>query len=213
MVADEDCTMQVRIVPIRTQRRMDDSFALLNELRNARTSVCSLMSGMEFCRNSSPRKRRPKPRNISETSLFFIPLLNMSGSAIAIANRANSVMSILKPTIATIHPVMVVPMFAPMITPIACIRLIRPAFTKLTTMTVVADDDCIMIVIRRPVNTAIRRLLVMSCRNVLSLFPADFCRPSERICIPYRNSPSEPTILTKDNTRFMVSTYRDGVKK
>ena len=40
-----------------------------------------------------------------------------------------------------IHAVRVVPKLAPMITPIDSVRVNRPAFTKLTTITVVAEDD------------------------------------------------------------------------
>ena len=43
--------------------------------------------------------------------------------------------------VAMIHPVRVVPKFAPMITPIDSIRVSSWAFTKLTTMTVVAEED------------------------------------------------------------------------
>jgi hypothetical protein len=41
----------------------------------------------------------------------------------------------------TSQAVAVVPILAPIITEIACDRLIRPALTKLTIITVVADDD------------------------------------------------------------------------
>ena len=43
-------------------------------------------------------------------------------------------------TLDTSHPVTVVPMLAPIITPIACVRFMIPAFTKPTTITVVADE-------------------------------------------------------------------------
>ncbi len=45
------------------------------------------------------------------------------------------------PMLAMIHPVKVVPRFAPMITPIDSIKVRSWAFTKLTTITVVADED------------------------------------------------------------------------
>ena len=48
-------------------------------------------------------------------------------------------------------PVMVVPMFAPIITPIDSTKLSKPAFTKLTIITVVAEDDCKRAVIKNPV--------------------------------------------------------------
>ena len=50
-------------------------------------------------------------------------------------------MSALKPSHATSQAVTVVPILAPIITPIACESVSSPAFTKLTTITVVADDD------------------------------------------------------------------------
>ena len=40
----------------------------------------------------------------------------------------------------TSHAVIVVPTLAPMITPAACVRFMIPAFTKPTTITVVADE-------------------------------------------------------------------------
>ena len=58
----------------------------------------------------------------------------------AIIGTANRAMFTEKPREVT-QAVRVVPMFAPMMTPMALPRVRRPAFTKLTTMMVVADDD------------------------------------------------------------------------
>ncbi len=49
-----------------------------------------------------------------------------------------------------IHAVTVVPTLAPIIIPIACLSFIIPEFTKPTTITVVADDDCITAVTAAP---------------------------------------------------------------
>ena len=57
-----------------------------------------------------------------------------------ISGRTNIDMLTLKPKSAIIHAVNVVPTLAPMITAIDCARVIRPAFTKLTTITVDADE-------------------------------------------------------------------------
>ena len=48
---------------------------------------------------------------------------------------------VLKPSMEINHAVTVVPMFAPNIIPIDSVKEINPAFTKLTNITVVADDD------------------------------------------------------------------------
>ena len=55
--------------------------------------------------------------------------------------KAKAAMSTLKPRAEMIHAVTVVPILAPMITPMDCARVSRPAFTKLTTITVVAEED------------------------------------------------------------------------
>ncbi len=48
---------------------------------------------------------------------------------------------IFKDSRATICAVIVVPMFAPIMIGAACVSVISPAFTKPTTITVVAPDD------------------------------------------------------------------------
>ena len=80
----------------------------------------------------------------------------------------------LKPNSATIHAVIVVPMFAPKMTPTDCCSVIKPALTNDTTITVVAPEDWIIIVIKQPVNTAAKRLLVIIAKKRCKLFPALF---------------------------------------
>ena len=72
----------------------------------------------------------------------------------------------------TIHPVMVVPIFAPIITPADSTSERRPAFTKLTVITVVAEDDCNIPVIKKPVKTPVNLLLVIAPSTFLMLPPA-----------------------------------------
>ena len=116
----------------------------------------------------------PKPMNISAYSLAFVFFEKRNGRATAIENKDNIVISTEKPNKATSHPVTVVPMLAPSITPIAEIRFIRPAFTNDTTITVVADDDWITTVIKNPVRTDNNLLPVIISRVFLSFPEADF---------------------------------------
>ena len=51
--------------------------------------------------------------------------------------------------------VIVVPMFAPMITPIAWVKLIRPAEMKPTSRTVVTDEDWMIAVTDAPESTTL----------------------------------------------------------
>ncbi len=119
-----------------------------------------------------------------------------------IAGRAMALILMEKPKSETIHAVTVVPMLAPMMTPIDCERLKRPAFTKETTMTVVAEEDWMMLVTTKPESTAEKRLFVMAFKAFLRPWPAALCTPSLKSFIPKRNMPRAPASL-KTISRIM----------
>jgi hypothetical protein len=100
--------------------------------------------------------------------------------------RAIEAIFMLKPINETIHAVVVVPIFAPMITPIDWVRLRSPALTKDTTITVVAEDDWIIVVTAAPVSTPTNRFLVIKFKALWSRSPAACCIPSLITFIPYK---------------------------
>ena len=63
------------------------------------------------------------------------------GTEKAINGKESIEILILKPSKVTNQAVIVVPMFAPKRIPADCVKLMSPALTKLTVITVVADDD------------------------------------------------------------------------
>ena len=85
-------------------------------------------------------KRKEKPKMNSPTDLRLLLPEKMSGRAIARRGRANAAISTLNPKIEIIQAVTVVPILAPMMTLIDSARVSNPAFTKLTTITVVVED-------------------------------------------------------------------------
>jgi hypothetical protein len=95
----------------------------------------------------------------------------------AMRGTAKSDISALKPKSDTIHAVTVVPMLAPIITPTACESVKRPALTKPTVITVVAEEDWITDVIPTPVITPLKGFEVIAVRKPRILLPAAFCRP------------------------------------
>lgn len=101
----------------------------------------------------------------------------MSGRAMARSGRAKAAMSTLNPKIEIIHAVTVVPILAPMMTLMDSASVSKPALTKLTTITVVAEEDWIRAVINTPVNTPVTRLVVIAVRILRSLSPATFVSP------------------------------------
>ena len=91
-----------------------------------------------------------------------------------------------------IHAVSVVPMLAPMMTEMACESVSKPAETKDTVITVVADEDCTAQVTNVPVSIPVNRLVVMAPRMWRSWDPAIFCRASLIIRMPKISKPNEP---------------------
>jgi hypothetical protein len=88
--------------------------------------------------------------------------------------------------------VIVVPILAPMITLIDSARVNREALEKLTTINVVAEEDCITEVIKNPVAIPRKRLEVIVARMLRILFPARSRSESLITFIPKRKRPSEP---------------------
>ena len=80
------------------------------------------------------------------------------------AGQTKSVILNEKPAL-IIQAVSVVPMFAPMITEIACAKVSRPALTNDTVMTVVAVELCTVAVINVPVRIPVKRFVVIAPRT------------------------------------------------
>ena len=102
----------------------------------------------------------------------------------AIMGSARTDMLTLKPSREIIQAVTVVPMLAPIITETDWTKERSPALTKLTTITVVAEEDWMTVVINKPVSIPTKRLLVIADNTARNLSPAIFCRPSLISFIP-----------------------------
>ena len=105
-----------------------------------------------------------------------------------------------------IHAVTVVPMWAPIMTEIACIKVSRPALTKLTVIRVVAVLDCTAAVTNMPVHMPVKRLVVMVPSTWRNCGPAIFCRASLIDFIPNISNASEPS-----NLKITIIIYKEGV--
>jgi len=121
-----------------------------------------------------------------------------------IAGRAKLSILSLNPTREIIQPVTVVPIFVPNNTPINCVRVKSPAFTKDITMTVNADEDWMIAVAIKPVKTPIKRLPVMKFNVFRMRSPALFCSPSLIIFMPNRNMQRPPVKCSK-SVRIVIN--------
>lgn len=109
----------------------------------------------------------------------------------AIIGTANNAILTENPSEVT-HAVSVVPILAPIMTPTALPKDSKPAFTKLTTMIVVADEDWTRAVRTVPVRTRLKAFEVIEAMKDLRRSPADFCKPSLMSAIPKRNMHRAP---------------------
>ena len=88
--------------------------------------------------------------------------------------------------------VIVVPMLAPIIIPIACLKVKRPAPTNPIVITDVPELDCIKAVTKIPTNTPRNGEVVYLSKINRSLSPAAICSPSPIYFIQNRNNPNPP---------------------
>ena len=97
----------------------------------------------------------------------------------------------------SIQPVMVVPMLAPMMTPMAWRRAMKPLLTSPTTITVVTELDWTQQVTKVPTVQAISRLSVTALIILRKRSPATACMPSDMFFMPSRKMPSPPTTVNR----------------
>lgn len=119
------------------------------------------------------------------------------------------------PKTETNQAVTVVPTLAPIIRPTECSTVIKPAFTKLIIITVVAEEDCNIPVIPKPVRTPQVRLEVIARRVLRKRAPANFCTDSLITFIPKMKRPKAPIkerILQSKSAMFILK-KRTPVKR
>src|SRR5690606_5445284 len=95
-----------------------------------------LISGTAFFNSAKPQNNKANPKRNSP-KYFILEFLKKSiGTAKAKRGSDNADIETLKPNKATNQEVIVVPMFAPSITPADSTNVNNPALTKLTVITV-----------------------------------------------------------------------------
>lgn len=123
-------------------------------------------------------------------------------------NAKNAVISNSAPAvdIADINAVTVVPMFAPIISEVACVRVISPTFTKPTIITVVAEELVTIAVTAAPVPTPRKRFLVAFAISLRIDLPAAVSRLPPITFIPMINVATPPN---SNNIQFTIVNASD----
>lgn len=205
-MAAEACTKQVSMVPIVMNSKIEANPWSDNDPKNSKNFGYSSKLGMACCNNPMPNSSNVRPiiNSPRALNLLFCEKINTSASAPKNNGKLNTFALSPNPKRVIIHAVMVVPMFAPIITDIAPVRDSNPALTKLTTITVVAEEDCMAVVTIAPVSMPLHLLSVTLPRVERILFPATFCKPSLISFIPKRNIASAPAKLMIIHNMFSM---------
>ena len=151
----------------------------------------------------------PKPCKTAPTrfTLSFLPSIDIrtptnatKAKSAVISNSAPAV------EIAVMNAVTVVPMFAPIITEAACVRVISPTLTKPTIMTVVADELVTIAVTAAPVPTPKKRFFVALAISLRIDLPAAVSKLEPIIFIPMMNAATPPN---KSSMQFAIVSASD----
>ena len=158
-----------------------------------------------------PRKSMPRPVIILPTCFIFSFFANIIKAA---PINTNSGATSPIPT-ASRTPFIVAPILAPIIMPTVCERVIRPEFTKPTSITVVADDDWISAVIKVPIITPLNVVEVNFSISLFIFSPAAASRPLLIRFIPNKNIPRPPRRPNKSDIVITASflTTKNMIKK
>jgi hypothetical protein len=188
----DDWNNAASAVPIRKNKAIDKTPLLFIPETNPINQISEEKSGIIFRRNSSPKNISDRP--MTNSPQYFCELRMRKRSKNPIPKRGNARLVILmfNPMVTKTHAFRVVPIFAPIIIPAASVSERSPAFTKLTIITLTAEDDCMMPVMANPETIALNRLDATEARIDRMRKPDAFCRESLISFIPYKNKPTAP---------------------
>ena len=179
-VAAEDWTTAVRRAPTSATFITPKKVCALKEWNNSINSG-SVLNGLNpVLINSSPKKINPNPIIVRALVLLFSPFKNINVIA-ANPTIGSPYLPMLR---AKSHPVIVVPILAPRITPRPCWRVRREALIKPIVITVLTDEDCAIPVTNIPIRIAIILLVVRAAKVFFNFSPAIFCIPEDIFSIP-----------------------------
>ena len=199
VVPAELCKIIVSNAPIKINTILyldkDKISSVIASLLISRTLVIELLITYKPV-NSNPIPEKIVPKFF--ILLFFVICMKTPTHAKAQKNPATG-----KSWRAIKYAVTVVPILAPIIIAVAWIRDINPVFTKPTTITVVADEDWVKIVVKQPVAIPNTFLLLIFVKRFLSLSPEKLSR-----FLPMESSPIIKVPRPANNIKMAFSTTK-----
>ncbi len=195
VIAEELCIRAVNTIPISKRRK-----GLLILARKFLTGASVWKYPIASLIISRPMNSIPRYASIEPIFLIFAfaDIIMNAPTPASIARKSVT----FRLCSDTRKPVTVVPMLAPIMMGVACIRVIIPAFTKPSTMTVVAEELWITAVTAVPIPTPTNFLFDILSNIFRSLLPATASRLRPKAFIAMRKTPRPPK---KSNTLLTIS--------
>ena len=195
IIAADACTRHVSNAPMPTNTSIDQKPQSDIDANACRKFGYSSRLGIALCNSSMPNSSSAKPMIVCPTD-FSVSFFELKKNKLTIdkkSGKLNTPLPSPNPNRVMIHAVTVVPILAPIITATAPANERSPAFTKLTTITVVADDDWMAAVTIVPVKMPFSGRSVILPSTWRILLPAVFCKPSLISFMANRNTANAPT--------------------
>ena len=119
---------------------------------SARGLTAPLISSMPYIKMAKPIMMRPTSRRRwrLEPMISRIPARAIRGEKFSGFSRFTKTFSLSMPVRDRIHAVRVVPMLEPMMIPMVCLNSMTPEFTRPTSITVMAEEDWMAMVMPAP---------------------------------------------------------------
>ena len=161
---------------------------------SARGLTAPLISSMPYIKMAKPIMMRPTSRRRwrLEPMISRIPARAIRGEKFSGFSRFTKTFSLSMPVRDRIHAVRVVPMLAPMMMPMVCLNSMTPEFTRPTSITVMAEEDWMAMVMPAPSSKLLKGLEVMRLSIRSSLPPAIFSRLLDMTVMPYKKNARPP---------------------
>ena len=206
-IAEENVTLPVAESACRMPTEAEELWMTAVMTAPVITPRTGLLNSVRICVNSGsfasgataplivcmPNMRIAKPSMIVPTSLRLLllekswketPIIARTGENEEGFRSCTNTLSPWMPERLRIQAVMVVPRFAPMMTPVACESFMMPELTKPTTITVVAAELCIIAVTAAPRKMLLSGFAVSFSKMMRICFPARFSIPSPMTRMP-----------------------------
>ena len=186
--AAEDWMMPVKAAPTSTPSRglVKAVIRSVNSGISANGATAPLISSMPYMRMEKPIITRPTSRRrcFLEPMISRMPARASRGEKFLGFRKLTKKLSLSMPVRDSSHAVRVVPMLEPMMTPMVCPSSITPEFTRPTSMTVMAEEDWMAMVIPAPNSRLLMGVEVMRLRRRSNRPPAIFSRLLDMTYIP-----------------------------